>query len=204
MPSPLVQQMNPVTQEDLNQMLVDCAKHGLTRACEIAILQGANINAQVSMLKQTALIAAASEGHIPTCLMLLKQGADPNIQNWNGNNAVMSTWMNRRLEAGLVLIAYGGIALDGPSLINHFSGSLKVGNVDLAKLTPAMAAIRAGLTDRLQELVTDEKNPVTNDELQSIAKWAKKSGKTEMSALLQSVMARRKIAGIQQLQAPCM
>lgn len=183
-------------------MLVDAAKAGLTRVCEIALLQGADVNARVSFLKKTALMDAVSGGHVDTCLMLLKQGADPNIQNNQGNNAMMCAWMCRRLEAGMVVLAYGGIALDGPGLVNQFSGSLKVGNVDLAKISPAMAAMRAGLTDRLSELVMDESGVVSDEDLQSLMKYAKKSGRADMAALMQSVIARRQIEAVRQDHAP--
>ena len=184
-------------------MLFLGAERGLTRICEMALLQGANINAQSGGLQRSALHWAASKNHVDTCLMLLQQGADPNLTDHNGNTPLNTSWMYCCRDAALVIAAYGGkIVAPGKKLPEGLSEERKVNGTDLVFITAAHAAIKAGLFDRLEQIVMDPASGVDAKELKSLTSVAKASKKPEMVALLQSLQAQMAIIKARAQVAP--
>lgn len=95
-------------QENINYQLANEAQNGNTVRVEELLDDGADPNAEDGQFYWTALMHAASEGHIETARLLLDQGADPNIKKKDdGMTALMLTTMFGNTETINLLLDRG-------------------------------------------------------------------------------------------------
>jgi ankyrin repeat protein len=100
----------------------------------VAIASGIGENAEVTLTSSTL---AAERGHIELVKVLLKNGADVNAANLNGESALMRAAENDRAAAVKILLAH------------HANGNAG----DIINCTPLMRAAYRGYVDVVKELL---------------------------------------------------
>lgn len=73
--------------------LLKAARTGDVKTAQIAIKNGANINAKDTALQDTALHRAAVNGHINIMKLLVENGADINAVNYENLSALITPLM---------------------------------------------------------------------------------------------------------------
>ena len=86
----------------LNRLLRMASINGVESAVRIHIDRGDNLNARDSN-GFTPLMLAALKNRAGTCRLLLKAGADPNLVNFNGEDALVIATTAQSAEAALVI-----------------------------------------------------------------------------------------------------
>ena len=85
--TPMAWFLQSLSQEQKNKKLVDCADEGNLTDVDLLLRAGANINSYDA--GQTALYLAAVHGNEKLINFLLDRGADINLQDQNGNTALI-------------------------------------------------------------------------------------------------------------------
>jgi ankyrin repeat protein len=129
-------------------VLRNLASENKVAALKKAIAAGASIDA-VSGYGDTALYAAAANGHLACVKVLIDAGANVDLKAKSGATALWSAVYSGRTELALALLAAG--ASPGPQSPLH--KAVQKGNVVLVKAlleanAPLGKATRQGLTER--------------------------------------------------------
>ena len=74
---------------DVDSQLVEAAKEGSAGAVKELLAQGADVNGKDKLFGWTALMWAATKGHVDTVRVLLEAGADVTVRERNGWSAAM-------------------------------------------------------------------------------------------------------------------
>ena len=94
---------------EINQTLMSTAKSGNVVAAQRALEQGADPNCRVpgTWLNFTPLLQAISESHLGVAKLLLEHGADPYLEDDNGDPAMVFAVDKKNQEIGKLLLAHG-------------------------------------------------------------------------------------------------
>lgn len=159
-------------------------------SCMRALLQrGANTHIGNLELK-TPLHCAAGSGHTNTCVELIKHGARLDVVDKMGRTALDCALNIDHEPTALVLIAYGAVA-----------PKFKEVPVSLFQLPALHAAARAGLNDRVVELLDQGTDPCAKHLGKSAIDEAVMAGKKQTAAVIQAWQAGRAIDEVLQSHA---
>lgn len=94
------------SQEKLNTLLMDAAKSGDAAQAKHALERGANPNCRVAgtWLNFTPLLEAISENHLEVVKILLEHGADPTLEDDNGDPALVFAAHKKHEEIARLLL----------------------------------------------------------------------------------------------------
>lgn len=129
-------------------VLRNLASENKVAALKKAIAAGAKLDAE-SGYGDTALFAAAANGHLGCVKVLIDAGANVNLKAKSGATALWSAVYNDRTELALALLAAGA----SPVPQSPIHKAVQKGNVALVKAlldakAPLGKATRQGLTER--------------------------------------------------------
>ena len=122
--------------DKLDLELLDAAEKGDKKAVEKLLAEGADVNAKVGILGDTALIHASANGHMEIAELLIAKGADMNAKDENGWTALMWASSQGYKETAELLIAKGA----------------DVNAKDNDGWTPLMSASKQGRTEIIELL----------------------------------------------------
>ena len=92
-----------MTQEELNEQLINAARDGDTVKAEELLNAGAEVNS-VNYMGGTPLMRACTYGRMDMVRFLLRKGADPNIRDKNGGTALIWASINGHIEVMKLLV----------------------------------------------------------------------------------------------------
>lgn len=96
-----------LTQDESDWMLHAAISDGNDDLLRFALEQNANVNC-LDLMQQSPIISAAKLGHSVMCLLLLENGADQSIGDYNGYTALHYSSRNGHLEVTKTLLQFPG------------------------------------------------------------------------------------------------
>lgn len=179
----------PLTQEEKNEVLLTCARHGLLNGCRLALQEGADIHARDKAVESSALHCAARNGFTNVASFLLENGADIEAKNLIDQTPFWLSYINLKKEMAIFLVAHG--ANVGNSKTYNADSAITIGQVKFNSMSRAEAAIRGDYKNILQAEI--EKPEVSNQDIKDLVKLSKRLGKPELVAFIHSKMAQKAI-----------
>lgn len=179
----------PLSQEDMNIALMNCARAGIDTACQALIQHGAEVNSRPNkLLLETPLHHAAYHGSVETCQILIDMGAEVDALDHDGRTPLTFAWIQGRRDAALLLVAHGA-QVDRSGVTAE---RMMVGTTDLKSTSQRAAAFKMGDAQHLLVLLQDPSTDcLPGDDVQSLIKVAKTKKDKTMLSVLQAFAARQ-------------
>ena len=158
------------------------------QAVSLLISHGAHVNAR-ALQGSTPLHWPCERGHQETVLMLIRQGANLNQTGEYHKTPLDLAALGGHTQIALALIAHGAICGEE---------NKKVRNLKIAGMTQGQAAVRAGMVDRVKEILESAGVSHANsaEGPHALANLAKKHNQPEVLAVIQAHLAMRAIDGM--------